>query len=185
MATHSSILAWRIPWTEEPGGLQSVRSQRVGHDWSDLACTHAYPQLHETMQLGSCCSFLRNICSQILAGLQSSWGLTWVEVQDGAHTRLFGVVVGRSHQWGNGLHFSQHGGSAPRCSIYRASIPQNPGGSCQESSAYLGCSSISATPGPAPFILWEAHTRARVLWFMRGSSWRRAIPQLIMGPTSL
>ena len=32
MATHSSILAWRIPWTEEPGGLQSVESQRVGHD---------------------------------------------------------------------------------------------------------------------------------------------------------
>ena len=41
MATHSSILAWRIPWTEEPGGLQATRSQRVGHDWSDLACTHA------------------------------------------------------------------------------------------------------------------------------------------------
>ena len=32
MATHSSILAWRITWTEEPGGLQSIRSQRVGHD---------------------------------------------------------------------------------------------------------------------------------------------------------
>ena len=32
MATHSSILAWRIPWTEEPGGLQSTGSQRVGHD---------------------------------------------------------------------------------------------------------------------------------------------------------
>ena len=32
VATHSSILAWRIPWTEEPGGLQSVGSQRVGHD---------------------------------------------------------------------------------------------------------------------------------------------------------
>ena len=32
MATHSSILAWRIPWTEEPGGLQSMGSQRVGHD---------------------------------------------------------------------------------------------------------------------------------------------------------
>ena len=31
MATHSSILAWRIPWTEEPGGLQSMRSQRVRH----------------------------------------------------------------------------------------------------------------------------------------------------------
>ena len=32
MATHSSILAWRISWTEEPGGLQSVGSPRVGHD---------------------------------------------------------------------------------------------------------------------------------------------------------
>ena len=32
MATHSSILAWRIPWTEKPGGLQSLGSYRVGHD---------------------------------------------------------------------------------------------------------------------------------------------------------
>ena len=32
MATHSSFLAWRIPWTEEPGGLQSLGSQRAGHD---------------------------------------------------------------------------------------------------------------------------------------------------------
>ena len=32
MATHSSVLAWRIPWTEEPGRLQSTGSQRVGHD---------------------------------------------------------------------------------------------------------------------------------------------------------
>ena len=33
MATYSSILAWRIPWTEEPGRLQSMGSQRVGHNW--------------------------------------------------------------------------------------------------------------------------------------------------------
>ena len=33
MATHSNILAWRIPWMEEPGGLQSMGWQRVGHDW--------------------------------------------------------------------------------------------------------------------------------------------------------
>ena len=32
MATHSNILAWKIPWTEEPGGLHSMGSQRVGHD---------------------------------------------------------------------------------------------------------------------------------------------------------
>ena len=36
MATHSSILAWRIPWTEKPGRLWPVGSQRVRHDWSDL-----------------------------------------------------------------------------------------------------------------------------------------------------
>ena len=37
MATHSSVLAWRIPWTEEPGGLPSMGSHRVRHDWNDLA----------------------------------------------------------------------------------------------------------------------------------------------------
>ena len=37
MATHSSVLAWRIPGTGEPGGLPSMESHRVGHDWSDLA----------------------------------------------------------------------------------------------------------------------------------------------------
>ena len=37
MATLSSVLAWEIPWTEEPGGLQSTGSQRVRCDWSDLA----------------------------------------------------------------------------------------------------------------------------------------------------
>ena len=42
MALHSSILAWRIPWTEEPGRLQSVGSQRGGHDWSNLAQHSTY-----------------------------------------------------------------------------------------------------------------------------------------------
>ena len=37
MATHSSVLAWRIPGTREPCGLPSMGSHRVGHDWSDLA----------------------------------------------------------------------------------------------------------------------------------------------------
>ena len=42
MGTHSSILAWRIPWTEEPERLQSIGLQRVRHNWSDLAHTHAH-----------------------------------------------------------------------------------------------------------------------------------------------
>ena len=41
MATHSSVLAWRIPGTGEPGGLPSMWSHRVGHDWSDLAAAAA------------------------------------------------------------------------------------------------------------------------------------------------
>ena len=41
MATRSSVLAWRIPRTEEPGGLRSMGSHRVGHDWSDLAAAAA------------------------------------------------------------------------------------------------------------------------------------------------
>ena len=40
MATHSSILAWKIPWTEEPGWVQSMRLQRVRHDWA--TDTHTY-----------------------------------------------------------------------------------------------------------------------------------------------
>ena len=41
MATHSSVLAWRIPGTREPAGLPSMGSHRVGHDWSDLAAAAA------------------------------------------------------------------------------------------------------------------------------------------------
>ena len=45
MATHSSVLAWRIPGTGEPGGLPSMASHRVGHDRSDLAAAAAVPPL--------------------------------------------------------------------------------------------------------------------------------------------
>ena len=46
MATHSSVLAWRIPGTGEPGGLLSMESYRVGHDWSDLAAAAAAVDFH-------------------------------------------------------------------------------------------------------------------------------------------
>ena len=52
MATHSSVLAWRIPGTGEPGGLPSLGSHRVGHDWSDLAaaagCFHVLAIVYST-----------------------------------------------------------------------------------------------------------------------------------------
>ena len=53
MATQFSILAWRIPWTEEPGGLQSVGSERVRHDWSYLAHMHVCGTLADCWGFGS------------------------------------------------------------------------------------------------------------------------------------
>ena len=52
MATHSSVLAWEIPWTEEPGGLQLIRLQRVRHDlvteqeFINILCLNAIPSLY-------------------------------------------------------------------------------------------------------------------------------------------
>ena len=46
-ATRSSILAWEIPWTEEPGGLQSMGSQRVGHDWVNNTSISIFKKLSE------------------------------------------------------------------------------------------------------------------------------------------
>ena len=56
-ATHSSILAWRIPQTEQPTGLQTIVSQRVRHDWSDLACLHYPLQSFSTIHLCSALFF--------------------------------------------------------------------------------------------------------------------------------
>ena len=54
MATHSSVLAWRIPGTAEPGGLQSMGSHRLGHDWSNLAAAaaHASKVMLKILQAG-------------------------------------------------------------------------------------------------------------------------------------
>ena len=59
MAAHSSTLAWEIPWTEEPGGLQSMGSQRVKHDWvTERARTHFYLHIFQCVgyspQLKTC-----------------------------------------------------------------------------------------------------------------------------------
>ena len=51
MATHSLVLAWRIPWTEEPGGLQSMGLQRVGHDLATKP-TNLYMYIHFLFRYG-------------------------------------------------------------------------------------------------------------------------------------
>ena len=73
MATHSSILSWRIPWTEEPGSLQSMRFQRFGYSW-ETKHIHTYPLKHKMFYCWQCpifspfgclcflVSFIRNYC---------------------------------------------------------------------------------------------------------------------------
>ena len=58
MATHSSILAWRIPWTEEPGGLQSMGSHRVGYRVQPIAAALHFPSLVQCAM----CSFSNPKC---------------------------------------------------------------------------------------------------------------------------
>ena len=86
MATHSSILAWRTPWTEEPGGLPSIGSQRVRHDWSPWARTHAL-----------------NIILSALPALPTWWFMRqevlapWKRIPQGYHSlaNLIKVMEGR------------------------------------------------------------------------------------------
>ena len=73
MATHSSVLAWRIPGTEEPGGLPSMGSHRVRHDWSDLAAAAAAIFLCIYVSVFICSSVSGHLgCFYILAIVKSA-----------------------------------------------------------------------------------------------------------------
>ena len=61
MATRSSIPAWRTPWTEEPGGLESMGSQRVGHDYMTNTHTHFYKKRNKKLNSPSLAWRLNNI----------------------------------------------------------------------------------------------------------------------------
>ena len=65
-ATHPSTLAWRILWTEEPGGLQSMGSQRGGHDWATN--THTHHPTGSQSGIWTCAKGLQSLCMQL-----SSW----------------------------------------------------------------------------------------------------------------
>ena len=75
MATHSSVLAWRIPWTEEPGRLQSSGSQRVRHDWRDLAHMLNLLRNFQTVFQSSCIILhsYGHMSDQFLCILTNSW----------------------------------------------------------------------------------------------------------------
>ena len=60
MASHSSVFAWRIPGTEEPGGLQSMGSHRVGHDWSDAAAAATTALFQDIQMQNLVCDYIYN-----------------------------------------------------------------------------------------------------------------------------
>ena len=68
METHSSILAWKIPWTEEPGGPQSMGSQKVGHNW--VTNTHTHTHTHVYM-------YVINAVSQFSCSVVSDSATPW------------------------------------------------------------------------------------------------------------
>ena len=69
--THSSILAWRIPWTEEPGRLQSIRSQRIGHDWMTNTFTLSFLEQRENFLCFSLSK--RRVYFECTQHQQSTW----------------------------------------------------------------------------------------------------------------
>ena len=70
MATHSSTLTWKIPWTEEPGRLQSMGSQRVGHDWAT--------SLHFSFSSGTSQPRDRIQFSYTACGFFTGWATTYI-----------------------------------------------------------------------------------------------------------
>ena len=88
MTSHSSILAWRIPGTEETSGLLSLGSHRVGHDWSDLAAAASLFQLHLFLD----CSLLLSAGLQVILDLSlSSWTLSFASYFLIYHPKYFSI----------------------------------------------------------------------------------------------
>ena len=91
IATHSSIPSWRIPWTEEPGEVQFMGSQRVRHDWGDSAHTHLPHALALARDLGRGRAHHVQDAGTTVRRLLALWP------QGGAELPLLEAVVGRPH----------------------------------------------------------------------------------------
>ena len=113
MATHSSFLAWEIPWTEEPGRLQSMGSQRVGHEWACLQDTGK--QVRESAYLLCLKENLGPSCWSPSPAYKRNSGLSWhqlwhqpqwpqgaISLSKVTHRSLrwcSHILPGKSHEW--------------------------------------------------------------------------------------
>ena len=106
MATHSSILAWRIPWTEEPGGLQSMGLQRVGHNW---ARTHSFNNSYTNTSLYCALLYFNFTRTAFLFVLFTNWGFVQPCIKPLCWHYFFNVIcslcVSVSH-FGNSCNIS-------------------------------------------------------------------------------
>ena len=113
MATHSSTLAWKIPWTEEPGRLKSMGSQRVGHDWATLFFFFLNGEgllsiLIFVSQIESMnCSNTNTVFFFVFIG--EWWNLIYIfrSLSKEKHTNPGGVSCGQQSVQGSLLTFSQ------------------------------------------------------------------------------
>ena len=72
-ASHSSILAWKIPWTEKPGGLQSTGSQRVRQDWSDLSHSYIFITVVLFLNLPNPMLYVTSFCKTCILNHIEKW----------------------------------------------------------------------------------------------------------------
>jgi len=103
MAIHSSILAWRIPWTEEPGGLRYVGLQRVRHDWANNTLIH-YP--HNNAQV-LCFTKGSTGCGQNILGLPHSniwYGFTFSSTEE-ANMHWHALMIAKRITWWRSTYY--------------------------------------------------------------------------------
>ena len=99
MATHSSVLAWRIPGMGDPGGLPSLGLHRVRHDWSDLAAAAAFSYLKVTIQLIKRCLFLGRKVMTNLDSIFKSRDITLPTKVHLVKAMVFPVVMYGCESW--------------------------------------------------------------------------------------
>ena len=94
LATHSSTLVREISWTEEPGGLQSMGSQRVGHDWATNTSTSPSHTLYTTGEMVLCMFIIRDGDAASLDSVDMNLSKRWeiVEDREAWHVAIRGVA---------------------------------------------------------------------------------------------
>ena len=164
-ATHSSVLALRIPWTVEPGGLPSMGSQRVEHDWSDLAhmptqdqrCTDSLLLLQKPFVCLTPCSTNHKVSSLADGTRQSSHRarLAWIPSSSRCGDHYLIECLGEGEPSADTWGFL--------CSSHP---PPSPPELCSVSSSCLHLPGLSALSPPLSDSTWASPPYAAIWWFL-------------------